>query len=190
MPSVRATPVIGHYRRGVTHQRIRAIVGDITTQSVDAIVNAANDRLSDGAGVNGAIQRAAGPELLAECGRLGGCPTGQARITGGYDLPAAHVIHAVGPVYRDGRSGEPELLAAAHDSSLRLADHHGLRSIAFPAISCGIYGYPIGDAARIAVDTTRRVLPQTSLDEVVFVLFDDRALDAYQQALAGGDGSS
>jgi O-acetyl-ADP-ribose deacetylase (regulator of RNase III) len=164
--------------------RLEALQGDITTLEVDAIVNAANERLLGGGGVDGAIHRAAGPKLLSECRTLGGCPTGEARITGGYHLPAVHVIHTVGPVYRDGRHGEPELLASCYASSLRLAVAHGLRSIAFPAISTGVYGYPIHDAARIAVTTVRQTLQSpSSLECVYFVCFSKADFEVYRQLL-------
>jgi len=165
--------------------RIRLKIGDITEESVDAIVNAANESLLGGGGVDGAIHRAAGPGLLAECRTLGGCPTGEARITGGHRLPARHVVHTVGPVYRGGTFGEAALLERAHASSLALALQHGLRTLAFPAISCGVYGYPLDDAARIAITTTARVLETTdAIDEVRFVLFSKPVHDAYARALA------
>lgn len=159
---------------------------DITTLDVDAIVNAANSALAGGGGVDGAIHRAAGPELLAECRRIGGCPTGEARITRGYRLPSRYVIHAVGPVWHGGERGEPDLLAGCYRASLDLARQHRLRSIAFPAISCGIYGYPVRPAAAIAVRTVRDWIDRHGEPErVIFACFDDETLAAYQAALAG-----
>ncbi|MDR2162370.1 MAG: O-acetyl-ADP-ribose deacetylase [Clostridiales Family XIII bacterium] len=152
---------------------IKRITGDITTLEVDAIVNAANESLLGGGGVDGAIHNAAGPELLEECRTIGGCPTGEARITKGYGLPAKFVIHTVGPVYRDGESGESELLASAYMNSLELALENGVRSIAFPAISTGVYGYPKGDAARVAelaVEGFFATHPDADM-EVIFVTY-------------------
>ena len=160
---------------------LSAILADITTLPADAIVNAANKSLTPGGGVCGAIHRAAGPELAKACARLGGCPTGEARITPGFELPARYVIHAVGPVWQGGASGEPELLARAYRNSLALAITHELRSIAFPAISTGIYGYPLGAATRIALREVREVAASGagSLEEVVFACFGDDTLGAY-----------
>jgi O-acetyl-ADP-ribose deacetylase (regulator of RNase III) len=163
---------------------IAAVQGDITTQRVDAIVNAANTTLLGGGGVDGAIHRAAGPQLLEECRTIGGCPTGEARITKGYRLPARYVIHTVGPVWSGGGRGEPELLRGCYMSSLALAAHHGVRSIAYPSISTGAYGYPIADAAQIAVQTVREslVVPKT-VESVRFVCFSAGDLEIYRRLL-------
>ena len=165
--------------------RIQLVLGDITKQNADAIVNAANESLLGGGGVDGAIHRAAGPELLAECRTFGGCPTGSAKITRGYRLSASYVIHTVGPVYRGGGHGEPELLASCYRSSLEFAAGHDCRTIAFPAISCGIYGYPIEAAARIAIETTLDFLQISALPEQVrWVLFSQPVYDVFSRALA------
>lgn len=165
--------------------RIELARGDITRERVDAIVNAANEQLAGGGGVDGAIHRAAGPELLAACRKLGGCPTGEARITAGYRLTARHVIHTVGPIYRGGSAGERGLLARAYESSLALAVQHGVRTLAFPAISCGVYGYPLAEAAEVALTTTAAVLArEPSLELVRFVLFNEPTFAAFAAALA------
>ncbi len=160
---------------------------DITTLDVDAIVNAANSGLRGGGGVDGAIHRAAGPELLVACLALGGCPTGEARLTRGFRLPARFVIHAVGPVWRGGEHGEAELLASCYRSSIEIARAHGLRSIAFPAISTGIYGYPLARATAIAVGTVRRGMDEhpDAFDRVIFACFSEETLRTYQFALNG-----
>jgi O-acetyl-ADP-ribose deacetylase (regulator of RNase III) len=165
-------------------EKMKVIRGDITRLSVDAIVNAANRSLLGGGGVDGAIHRAAGPELLAECRTIGGCPTGEARITAGYRLPARHVIHTVGPVY--GGSAEDEaLLTACYRNCLGLALAHHLSTIAFPAISCGVYGYPIEKACRIAVNTTADFLKKNpSIQQVSFVLFSEKDEAVYRDYLA------
>ena len=160
--------------------RMEVRQGDITKMEVDAVVNAANSSLLGGGGVDGAIHRAAGPELVKECRKIGGCPTGEARITDGYLLPARYVIHTVGPVY-SAKPEVPGLLASCYRSSLKLAVDHGAATIAFPAISCGVYGYPIKDACRIAVDTTAEFLAEHSvIRQVVFALFSDSDAAVYR----------
>jgi O-acetyl-ADP-ribose deacetylase (regulator of RNase III) len=163
--------------------KIEIIKADITTLKVDAIVNAANSSLLGGGGVDGAIHRAAGPGLYQECKSLGGCKTGQAKITAGYNLPAKHVIHTVGPVWNGGASGEPELLASCYKSSLSLAVEHDVRTIAFPAISCGVYGYPVEEACEIAINETIRFLStDDSIEKVIFTCFDQNVHQAYVKA--------
>lgn len=162
---------------------LRAVRADITTLDVDAIVNAAHPSLLGGGGVDGAIHRAAGPGLLAECRPLGGCATGEAKVTGGHDLPARWVVHTPGPVWHGGGDGEPELLASSYRRSLEEADRVGARSIAFPAISTGIYGYPKDEAAEVAVRTIREVLPATGITEVVLVAFSEADLARYEDLL-------
>ena len=167
--------------------RLVVMQGDITKLAVDAIVNAANSSLLGGGGVDGAIHRAAGPELLAECRTVGGCPTGEARITGGYNLAARHVIHTVGPVY----SGKPQdkiLLTGCYQNSLKLAVENNVSSIAFPAISCGVYGYPIEEACQVAVDTTCEFLQHNpTVEKVIFMLFSPGDLKVYEDYIRSLD---
>jgi len=164
---------------------IQVFHGDITRLQVDAIVNAANSRLAGGGGVDGAIHRAAGPELLAKCRTLGGCPTGEARLTPGYRLPARYVIHTVGPVWHGGGREEPQLLRHCYRNSLELAAQHGCHSIAFPAISCGIYGYPAAEAAAIAVDELRHWLSfNLEPTELYLCAFDSEMAELYKRQLA------
>jgi len=167
--------------------QFEVVQADITKLAVDAIVNAANSSLLGGGGVDGAIHRAAGPDLVAACRLLGGCDTGDAKITPGFRLPAKYVIHAVGPVWRGGMSGEPELLTSCYRRSIEVAIENDIRTIAFPAISCGIYGYPIDEAAKIAIGETQRVLANgDSIDRVLFVAFGDDVLRALERSLRIG----
>jgi len=165
--------------------QLEAVLGDITRERVDAIVNAANSSLLGGGGVDGAIHRAAGPELVEACRALGGCPEGDAKVTPGFDLPARWIIHAVGPRWRGGQAGEPETLAACYRNSLARADEVGAATVSFPAISTGIFGYPLDAATDIAIDTVRAT--PTSVETVRFVCFDQTTLDTYRERLEQGN---
>lgn len=163
---------------------VEIIQGDITKQKVDAIVNAANKSLLGGGGVDGAIHKVAGPQLLEECKKLGGCQTGEAKITKGYNLPAKWVIHTVGPVWKDGNHGEDELLARCYDNSLKLAEQYNIKSIAFPAISTGAYGFPVERASRIAIQQIITFLKSnTTIEKVILVCFSEKDYNVYQKIL-------
>jgi O-acetyl-ADP-ribose deacetylase (regulator of RNase III) len=164
-------------------ERIEILKIDITTLAVDAIVNAANSTLLGGGGVDGAIHRAAGPDLIAECRTLGGCATGKAKLTEGYNLPAKNIIHTVGPVWNGGKNGEPELLASCYRSCFAIANAHGLRTLAFPAISCGVYRFPVGLAVEIALrETAEELSKDNSIDKVIFACFEESAYVSYCSA--------
>ena len=163
--------------------KIEIVKGDITKTDVDAIVNAANHTLLGGGGVDGAIHRAAGPRLLEECRKLNGCSTGEAKITKGYNLPARYIIHTVGPIWQGGRNNEPNLLKNCYLNSLKLAEKHNLKTIAFPAISTGAYGYPKEKAAKIALKTVREYLKNSKINEVIFILYTDRNYQIYKNLL-------
>ena len=164
--------------------KIAVLKTDITTLAVDAIVNAANESLLGGGGVDGAIHRAAGPELFDECYQIGGCPTGEARLTKGYKLPARFVIHTVGPVWSGGERGEPELLKSCYQSVFKIARENGIRSLAFPAISCGVYRFPVDRAVKIAVaETVAELVSSDAIQKVIFACFGDEVFQAYQRAV-------
>jgi O-acetyl-ADP-ribose deacetylase len=166
--------------------KIEVVKTDITTLAVDAIVNAANTSLLGGGGVDGAIHRAAGPELFDECYQIGGCPTGEARLTKGYRLPAKYVIHTVGPVWSGGERGEPELLASCYRSVFRIAREKGLRTLAFPAISCGVYRFPVERAVKIAIgETVAELISSDAIEKVIFACFGDEIYQAYVKAVDG-----
>jgi O-acetyl-ADP-ribose deacetylase (regulator of RNase III) len=186
---VRTLAVDAHLAGETMTAKVSIVLGDITRLDVDAIVNAANTSLLGGGGVDGAIHRAAGPELLAECRTIGGCPTGQARMTAGYGLPARHVIHTVGPVYRDGHHGEPEALRSCYRESLRLAEKGGLESVAFPCISTGVYGFPKDQACEIAVGEVTAWMADRALPaRVIFCCFDAEDARLYASRLSADSG--